>query len=345
MSIKTSKAFKAGLVLTGALVTSTASWAADVTLRYNQWFPSQHWSQKDGLYKYFDEIEKVTEGRVKVMPSAKPLAPPTRNYQAVVNGIADIAWGPHGYAPGAFPLTEMVELPFTNENAGVSSAAYWRLFEKYFKPAGMHDDVVTLAVHVTSGGNIHMKEDAIAKPEDFSGKKIRVQTSVVGDALKTLGAVPIAGSLSELREFLSRGIIDGTTLSDELLTGFKVDNYVEKVTQIPGGIFTNSTFVIMNKAKWNQISETDREAIMAISGEKLAVRMGSLWHENDVLARKQLKERLGDDYILADAQLNEAIDEAFDPIRVSWLAKAGEEGVDGQEAIDFYRQEIDKIAQ
>lgn len=345
MSMKTSKVFKAGLVLTGALVASSTSWAADVTLRYNQWFPSQHWSQKDGLYKYFDEIEKVTEGRVKVMPSAKPLAPPTRNYQAVVNGIADIAWGPHGYAPGAFPLTEMVELPFTNENAGVSSAAYWRLFEKHFKPAGMHDDVVTLAVHVTSGGNIHMKEDAIAKPEDFDGKKIRVQTSVVGDALKTLGAVPIAGSLSELREFLSRGIIDGTTLSDELLTGFKVDNYVEQITQIPGGIFTNSTFVIMNKAKWDRISAADREAIMAISGEKLAVRMGSLWHENDVLAREQLKSRLGDNYMVADAELNGAIDKAFQPIRKAWLGKAEKAGVNGQEAIDFYRQEIDKIAQ
>ncbi|MBR9828500.1 MAG: TRAP transporter substrate-binding protein [Oceanospirillales bacterium] len=345
MSIKTSKAFKAGLVLTGALISSTASWAADVTLRYNQWFPSQHWSQKEGLYKYFDEIEKVTEGRVKVMPSAKPLAPPTRNYQAVVNGIADIAWGPHGYAPGAFPLTEMVELPFTNQDAGVSSAAYWRLFEKYFQPAGMHDDVITLAVHVTSGGNIHMKEDAIATPDDFNGKKIRVQTSVVGDALKTLGAVPIAGSLSELREFLSRGIIDGTTLSDELLTGFKVDNYVEKITQIPGGIFTNSTFVIMNKAKWSQISESDRQAIMAISGEVLAVRMGSLWHENDVMAREQLKARLGDDYIMASEELNTAIDTAFQPIREAWLAKAEDKGVDGRKAITFYREEIEQITQ
>lgn len=345
MSIKKSKVFKAGLLLTSALLSSTVTWAADVTLRYNQWFPSQHWSQKDGLYKYFEEIEKVTEGRVKVMPSAKPLAPPTRNYQAVVNGIADIAWGPHGYAPGAFPLTEMVEFPFTNENAGISSAAYWRLFEQYFKPAGMHQDVVTLAVHVTSGGNLHMKEDSIAQPEDFNGKKIRVQTNVVGDALKTLGAVPIAGSLSELREFLSRGIIDGTTLSDELLMGFKVDNYVEKITQIPGGIFTNSTFVIMNKAKWQQISEADREAIMAISGENLAVRMGSLWHENDVMAREQLKSRLGDDYIVSGEALNTAIDEAFEPIRVAWLEKASKQGVNGQEAIDFYRQEIEKITQ
>ncbi|MGE4416404.1 MAG: TRAP transporter substrate-binding protein [Marinobacterium sp.] len=340
--LKKSTLFKATIAVTGALLTSTA-FAAEVTLRYNQWFPSQHWSQKDGLYKYFEEIEKVTEGRVKVQPSAKPLAPPTRNYQAVVSGIADLAWGPHGYAPGAFPLTEMVELPFTNIDAGVSSAAYWRAYEKYFKAAGMHDNVHTLAVHVTSGGNLHMKSSPVVNPADLSGKKIRVQTSVVGDALTTLGAVPISGSLSELREFLSRGIIDGTTLSDELLTGFKVDNYVEHITQIPGGIFTNSTFVIVNKDKWDQISPADQKAIMDISGEKLAVRMGSLWHENDVLARAQLKERLGENYKEAGEELNAAIDKAFEPVRADWFDKAEANGVDGKAAFDFYMNEIKRL--
>jgi len=339
---KKSTLFKATIAVTGALLTSTA-FASEVTLRYNQWFPSQHWSQKDGLYKYFEEIEKVTEGRVKVQPSAKPLAPPTRNYQAVVSGIADMAWGPHGYAPGAFPLTEMVEFPFTNKDAGVSSAAYWRVYEKYFKPAGLHDNVVTLAVHVTSGGNLHMKSDPVEQSADLKGKKIRVQTSVVGDALTSLGAVPISGSLSELREFLSRGIVDGTTLSDELLIGFKVDNYIEHITQIPGGIFTNSTFVIVNKDKWNQISPEDQKAIMDISGEKLAVRMGALWHENDVLARKQLKERLNDNYRVAGEDLNAAIDQAFEPVRADWFHKAEANGVDGKAAFEFYMSEIEKL--
>ncbi|KAA0875624.1 TRAP transporter substrate-binding protein [Nitrincola tapanii] len=338
------KLLKLGVLLSGLALSSATFAANTVTLRYNQWFPSQHWSQADGLYKYFEEIEKVTEGRVKVQPSAKPLAPPTRNYQSVVSGIADLAWGPHGYAPGAFPLTEMVEFPFTNEDAGISSAAYQRLFEKHLADAGMHNDVHTLAVHVTSGGNLHMRRDKVEAPADLRGKKIRVQTSVVGDALRSLGAVPISGSLSELREFLSRGIIDGTTLSDELLTGFKVDNYVNHITQIPGGIFTNSTFIIVNKAKWESISEADREAIMAISGEALAVRMGSLWHQNDLEAREQLKANLGDRYIVAGDELNAAIDQAFDPIRKVWLDKAAAAGLDGEELIRFYEEQIKELS-
>jgi TRAP-type C4-dicarboxylate transport system substrate-binding protein len=333
----------ATVLAVSSLTTSIATVAEPVVLRYNQWFPSQHWSQKDGLYKYFEEIEQVTDGRVKVQPSAKPIAPPNRNYQSVASGIVDLAWGPHGYTPGVFPLSEMVEFPFSVNDAGISSVAYQRVFDKYFKPAGMHNEVVTLAVHVTSGGNIHMKDKPINTVEDLKGTKIRVQTAVVGEALKSLGGVPVNGSLAELREFLSRGIVDGTTLSDELLTGFKVDSYINYVTQIPGGLYSNSAFVIVNKDTWAKISKQDQDAIMAISGEKLAKRMGDLWHKNDLLARDQLKQRLGDHYQMASEELFVGIDDAFMPIRTEWLEKAKAAGVDGQEAMRFYQDQTEAV--
>lgn len=334
------------LLLGGVMATTLFchSAANALTLRYNQWFPSQHWSQKDGLYEFFEEIEKVTDGRVKVRPSAKPLAPPTKNYQAVVSGIADIAWGPHGYTPGAFPLTEMVEFPFVTTDAGISSKAYWRTYKKFFEATGMQDKVVTLGMHVTSGGNIHMREDAILSAGDFSGKKLRVPTNVLGEAIKTMGAVPISGSLNELREFLSRGIIDGTMLSDELLYGFKVDKYVKKVTQVPGGIFANSAFIIINKEKWESISEADRNAIMAIAGEKLSVKMGSLWHKNDLEAREKLSSRLGNDYQVANDELIQAIDKAFEPGREAWFKAAAESGIDGEAAWNYYKEQVKELS-
>ncbi|MCB1755752.1 MAG: TRAP transporter substrate-binding protein [Gammaproteobacteria bacterium] len=325
----------------GALLSLTTAQAADsLVLRYNQYLPPTHWTQVDGLGHFFTEVEKATEGRVKIQPSAKPLAPPNRNYQAVTSGIADVAWGPHGYTPGAFPLSEMLEFPFDNMDVEKSSAAYWRVFKKYFEPAGMHDDVVTLAVHVTSGGNLHMKDRPISKIGDFKGAKIRVQTQVVSGAFKELGATPIAGSVSELREFLSRGVIDGTALSDEFLTGLKVDQYIHHVTQIPGGLYSNSAFVIINKGKWEKISEADRKAIMDLAGEKLSARMGKLWEENDVKAREALKARLGDDYQVASDELIQGLEKVFAPHREAWFKAAEKAGVNGQEAMDYYQTEL-----
>lgn len=278
-----------------------------LTLSYNQWFPSQHWSQKNGVLAYFKEVAAVTEGRGKIIPSAKPLVAPSRNFQAVTSGIADLAWGPHGYMAGAFPLTEMVEFPFINKNAGVSSQAYWRLFTDYFQPAGLHDEVVTLAMHVTSGVNFHMKSEPVDSVPSLQGKKIRISTSVASEALKKLGVVPISGSLGELREFLSRGGIDGTGISDELSTGFKVDKYIHEITQIPGGLYSNSAFLIINKNKWGRISKQDQAAIMAISGKQLSARMGRLWHENDQRSRQGLQHKLGSSYRIADEALLAAI--------------------------------------
>lgn len=200
---------KCALFAAAVAMNSLPARAADtLVLNYNQWFPSGHWSQADGLYKWFDQIEEVTEGRVKVQASAKPLAPPNRNYQAVVDGVADIAWGPHGYTPGVFPLTEMVELPFITKDAGASSKAYWQLWKEYFEPTGMQSDVVTLAMHVTAGGNISMRKEPVTSMAGLKGKKMRVPTPVVGRVLQQQGAVPVSGSLTELREMLSRGILD-----------------------------------------------------------------------------------------------------------------------------------------
>lgn len=338
-------ALAAGVMAAGAMAAVAAPAAAEpVVLRYNQWFPSGHWSQADGLYPWFAEIEAVTGGRVKIEPSAKPIAPPNRNYQAVVDGVADLAWGPHGYTPGVFPLTEMVELPFITEDAGRSSVAYWRLWETVLQPTGMQDDVVTLAMHVTSGGNIHMRGSAVDSLADLKGAKIRVPTPTVGRVLKDLGAVPVSGALSELREMLSRGIIDGTAISDELVTGFKVEQYISHVTRIPGGLYSNSAFVIMNKAKWDRISAEDQAAIVKISGEALSARMGALWHQNDLAARTAIKARLGDAYQDASPAFMTELKAAFEPAEIAWLEKAAELGIDGGGAISFYRAELTRAA-
>lgn len=320
----------------------TAS-AEDVVLRYNQWFPSGHWSQQQGLYPWFDKVAEVTEGRVTIEPSAAPLAPPPRNYQAVIDGIADMAWGPHGYTPGVFPLTEMVELPFITDDAGVSSVAYWRVWEKFFAPTGMQSDVVTLAMHVTAGGNLHMREDAVTSLEELKGERLRVPTPVVGRVLEKVGAVPVSGSLSELREMLSRGVVDGTAISDELVMGFKVDNEINAITQIPGGLYSNSAFLIVNAEKWAEISDADQEAIMAISGEGLSETMGRLWQENDIEARAAFKERLGDKYITASEAFVDDLAKAFSGEREAWLEVAAKAGVDGDAAVAFYEEQIAAI--
>jgi TRAP-type C4-dicarboxylate transport system substrate-binding protein len=348
MNITIQKAFnvhlkRLALSAVAAVGLMSPAYAEQLTLNYNQWFPSGHWSQAQGLYPWFEAIEVATEGRVVIQSSAKPLAPPNRNYQAVVDGVADIAWGPHGYTPGVFPLTEMVELPFITQDAGISSTAYWHLWTEFFEPTGMQSDVVTLAMHVTAGGNISMREEAITDLAGLNGAKLRVPTPVVGGVLGSVGAVPVSGSLGELREMLSRGIVDGTVISDELVAGFNLQDDIGYVTQVPGGIFSNSAFIIMNRDKWDMISAADQAAILALSGETLSQKMGALWHENDLRARKDFQERLGENYAVASDEFLAELAEAFSNERRNWKTMAADLDVDGDAAIAFYETQIEEL--
>jgi TRAP-type C4-dicarboxylate transport system substrate-binding protein len=331
-------------IAVGAAMMATAARAEDVVLRYNLYLPVGHWSQQEGLFPYFEQIAEVTEGRVTVEVSAAPLAPPNRNYQAAVDGIADLVWGPHGYTPGAFPLSEMVEFPFLTTDVGAASAAYWRVWKAHFEPTGMQSDVVTLAMHVTAGGNIHMRGDPVMSTADLAGQRIRVPTALTGRVLQNIGAVPVSAPLTELREMLSRGIVDGVAISDEFVTGMRVEEHIEGVTYIPGGLFSSSAFIGVNRAVWDRISPDDQAAIMAISGEVISRRMGELWQQYDEEARALFRENLGDNYAEAPEALLDELRPVFDQAWDEWLAAAEAEGVDGEVAAAFYRAQIDELS-
>jgi len=108
--------------------------AEKLFLRYSQWLPPGHWTQRPLMHKWFREIEKATEGRVVIQATAKGLGAPPRQYQLAVDGVADVVWVVHGYTPGSFPLTEMSELPFITKSAEANSVAYWRVFKKCLSP-------------------------------------------------------------------------------------------------------------------------------------------------------------------------------------------------------------------
>ena len=84
-----SKQFKIALAIAGGAGALAASAAQAQTFRYSQWLPVGHFSQVGVMHPYFKDIEKATEGRVKIQPTAKGLGAPPRQYQLAIDGIAD----------------------------------------------------------------------------------------------------------------------------------------------------------------------------------------------------------------------------------------------------------------
>jgi len=85
--------------------------AEKMTLTYSTFFPPTH-IQSVTSQNWCDEVEKRTEGRVKVQFfPGQTLTRAPQTYEAVTNGIADIGVAALAYTQGRFPVMSAMDLP------------------------------------------------------------------------------------------------------------------------------------------------------------------------------------------------------------------------------------------
>jgi TRAP-type C4-dicarboxylate transport system substrate-binding protein len=312
--------------------------AQELQLRYNRWLPATHDIDNKVFKPWFDEVARVTGGRVKIEFTASSLGPLPRQFELAISGVADVTFGSESLTPGRFPLAEALELPFIGDSAEAVSVAYWRAYKAHFEKANPYAGTKLLALSGLAPYNVHNLRKPIAAIGDFAGLKIRAAGSLLNDAVKALGAVPVPAPVTELHDLYSKGVVDGGLSNDDQVRSFNLTKFVAYRTVIPGGISNYSTFVVVNARKWEAISAEDRAAIEKISGEALARSLGRILDASAKLGEEQMRAA-GTKTIVADAALVAAIKERLAFLEERWIKKAAEKGVDGAAALKMLRDE------
>lgn len=333
------------VVTTAAIAASAmpAAHAESMRLLYSQWLPAQHHTQVK-IRNYFKDIEKATQGRVKIRASAKALGPPPRQLQLAIDGVADVAWGVHSYQPGVYPLAEMVELPFVSTGVLANSVAYWKVYQTYFSKAAFHPKGVhTLALHVNPPGNVYTTKRAIERGADMKGLKLRATNRGVFGLFRHFGAVAIspAGGVLALNQGLAKGVMDGTTFTDDGILTFHLQKYIKHATHVPGGLYNTSFYMVINKKKWDAMTAADRKAIAALGGVRFARILGADW-DNQVAAAEPKLAKAGVKITTAGPKFMAELRKAAAPLRAGWIQKANKLGVDGAAALRMYTVESNK---
>lgn len=323
----------AGLVGTGAGV------SAQTVLKYNNWLPPQHTQVTQAMRPWAAEVEKATNGRVKVEFTPASLGAPPRQYDLAVDGVADIVVGVHGYTPGRFKLPSIAELPAIGGSAEARSVAYWRVYEKHLAKAGEHKGVVTLAVFTHGPGTIMLSGEPITRIEGFKGKKMRVAGGLSDVINPALGGVNVPAPVTETRELLSRGVIDGVYLPSEAYKNFKLEGVVKSQTNLPGGFFSLSFFVVMNKAAFDKLPDEAKKALMSISGEHLARFHARAFDAADKEGLAEM-EKAGVRRITADLTLVKEIADRTAFVEKEWLKAAATARIDGPAALKMFKDEV-----
>lgn len=327
------------------LVTGTAMWlasaavaGADTVLTVANWLPPSHPLVSEVIVPMTTKIAEATGGTVKATILPAPLGPPGAHFDFAVNGVADITFGVQGYNPGRFKTTNIVELPFLGESAEDISVAYWRVWEKYLKPAGEYDKVKVLAVFSHGPGEVFLKDGDMSAPDALTGRKIRVGGGIVHEIVSALGGVPVEGPSSKTYELLSQGVADGITFPYESVAYFKLIPQLSKAIAVPGGLYNTSFYIVMNKAKWDSLTPEQQKQIDGVTGEALARMAGQMWDRADAAGRAQMEGKITVTPA-TEAQMA-AWKTALQPLVDAKLAETASAGVDAKAAHDALLTEI-----
>ena len=338
----TSRILQISLVTAGLLGAATHSHAQDVTLRFNNWMPPTHWFTVRNFVPWATKIEEVTEGRVKVELTKSSLGAPGRQFEIARDGVADITWAAHGYSAGQFDLTRIAELPFITKSAEAMTVALWRVYQQSPEMQHEHRGVKVLGFWLQSPGILFTKDEPIRKIDDFQGLTLRVATPAISDMSKALGAVPVAESARVVYELLSKGVVDGAFFNTDAWSSLKLEKFIHALTEVPGGFYSASLYVVMNPAAWNKISTKDQRAITACcTGEAMAAMFSGNWDEEAAIARAEMVKAGAKVHVLGDAEVT-ALRDKLEFLEQDWYARATKSGLDGKAAMKMLLEEQDK---
>jgi TRAP-type transport system periplasmic protein len=314
--------------------------AQTTELKYSNWLPVGQAMRVAVIEPWIIEVEKVTQGRVKIETLPKVVGTVGAQFDVARDGQADIVVFVPSYTPNRFDVLEVLQLPFMSDDPEKFAPVADRFYRQNLASYNEFKGVQPLSVFVVSPGQIFTAKRQVAAVADFKGLKIRSPQPSATQALSLLGAVPVSKPVSEVYELLSSGVLDGTLMPAESMPSFKLSDLVQHATIVPGALYNTVLVIAMNEDKWKALRQEDRDAIMKISGETFARNVGRAYAKGDLAAYEGLRKSGKTVEPLSPAVMTQ-IKAILKPIDADWIEKVKKKGVaDPQKLIDLLRSDL-----
>lgn len=324
-----------GLALASSVTLASGPAMAEKVMRVGSWLPPKHTMNKDVLPTWGKWISEATEGRVS-LKIEYPGGHPKALLDNVQDGVFDAGWTFHGYFPGRFKLTKIVELPGLGAGAEAASAAHWRINEKYLAKAGEHRGVILGALFTHGPGQIHLREP-ISSLKEMDGKKIRIGGGVQTEIANRMGVKGVAAPGSKVYEILSQGVADGVFMPMGEKRTLRLKEVAPFTMKFPTGMYLGSFGVFINPDFMDSLSEKDRKAIMSVSGEKLSAMAGRFWGEDVKIGEADAKAA-GNNIMEAPSSVLKEFDAMTADMEEEWLKAVKARKIDAKKALMELRE-------
>lgn len=325
-------------LLAGSLATISNPAIAKTELTISSWAPPTHGINAQMWPTFIEMLEKATQGRVTAQIKYNIGSPPAQ-LDLVQDGAADISWIFHGYTPGRFETTKLIELPGYTGSAEAASVAYWRVFNKHLAKANEHRGVKVLSLMTHGPGVLH-SATYVNSLAQIKGMKLRLGGGVSGDVGQALGATGIRVPAPKVYETLASNAADGVMMPWEGKRSFKLTEVAQHTYEMPGGFYRGSFAIILNQDRFDSLSSKDQAALGAAFGEAVARMAGGVWDQIDAAGRKASAQTDGNSATMASDADVAAYSELAAPIIEQVIAGAAGKGVDAKAAVEMIKAEL-----
>ena len=246
--------------------------AAEITLNMGHPFPEKLETLTSWEKWFAGEIEKRTNGKVKIKIFwSQSLGKTSDLPDLVQSGGVDMTMLVPGYYPARFPLAmasnQLWFVNWTNEEAfAVAKALYWvDPIQSELAKQNMKLIYIQVLPKYQLWNWAGLKNLA-----DLKGKKIRSWGPYMPKLYEAVGAVGVNLVQADWFEAMQKHMIDGGFFSVSMGLASKVDEVAKYVTMVDLGINTGP-MCIMNQDKWNSLPADVKKVFEEVMAEMPAV--------------------------------------------------------------------------
>lgn len=221
-----------------------------------------------------DRVNAAAQGAVKIdLREGTTIANNLNVYERVMSDVVQIGFVLFNYVSGKFPLAEVGALPFIADSSAEASAALWRLYQSGMLAAEF-DQARPLMLIGLPQSLLHLAK-APKSLQDLSGLKVIGPTQMTSLSIAHLGMTPLSIPSPEAYTAILRGTADGTVLSYNVYTTFKIGEVTTYHVDAPLG--TAAGMIFMARKTYDALAPAAKQALDANSGEAASRAWGAWW--------------------------------------------------------------------
>lgn len=262
------------LMLCALALRPGAATAQEFALKLGHFLPGGH-PMSTWLEGWAADLADETGGRlaIEVFPGAQ-LGPVPEYYDMTRRGIIDIGWILHGATSDRFPLTGLIDIPFTVDSA-VHGTRILNDPELRVILDAEHRGVKVLFLFTHQPAQIHTAGTPVAAPGDLEGLRIRFPSATAKAFLDEMGATTVGLPPTQIAENLQKNVIDGVVIDyGGAGVAFKLGGLVDHVTEFDA--YVTSFAIVMNEDVYESLPD-DVRAALDDSVADVADGVGAAW--------------------------------------------------------------------